>query len=191
MDKTKFPAILVKTDLMHIHKMKIKELYETGPEYFRYAYDLASEGHKDQKRKDGKPYMTHIDAVIENSWELCGDYGHVTQVWYILSCAALHDLPEDNPDFITYEDLYKGLSDKLPDTLNDYDADASDIIEVVQLLTKPRKGESFNYVDYVLGIKSDVWATIVKLSDLKHNLSDLGQGNLRQKYELTKYVLEN
>ena len=47
-----------------------------------------------------------------------------------------------------------------------------------------------NYKDYILQIKEDEIATKVKLADLRHNLSDLKNGSMRDKYLLALHILK-
>ena len=47
-----------------------------------------------------------------------------------------------------------------------------------------------NYKDYILGIKEDEIAIEVKIADLKHNLLNLKNGNMRDKYILAYYILK-
>jgi len=35
------------------------------------------------------------------------------------------------------------------------------------------------------------FATAIKIADLTHNMCDLREGSLKDKYRLTKYILEN
>ena len=46
------------------------------------------------------------------------------------------------------------------------------------------------YDRYVRFIRENEYSRIVKIADLKHNMSDLKKGNLLAKYELTLAVLE-
>ena len=58
----------------------------------------------------------------------------------------------------------------------------------VVAITK-RKGQ--NYLDYILQVKRSEIATAVKIEDLKHNLSDLKDGSMKDKYILALYILKN
>lgn len=87
--------------------------------------------------------------------------------------ALLHDTLEDC-DSVTYDTLAEsfGLS----------------ITICIELLTK-REGDS--YLDSILRVKGCEIATAVKIADLTHNMSDLHEGSLKEKYRLAKYILEN
>jgi hypothetical protein len=60
----------------------------------------------------------------------------------------------------------------------------------VKAISKKKKGEE-DYVDYLFRVKTHKWARMVKIADLTHNMSDLAPGNLRDKYSISKYFLEN
>ena len=66
------------------------------------AYDLASEGHSDQKRHSGEPYITHPLHVALYLSNLSMDIETIVS-------AILHDLIEDTD--ITYKDLKKELDE--------------------------------------------------------------------------------
>jgi (p)ppGpp synthase/HD superfamily hydrolase len=62
------------------------------------------------------------------------------------------------------------------------------VIEMVQIVTK-RPNE--NYFDFVMRIQESghVGAKMVKLADLRHNMSDLGEGSMKDKYRLAEHIL--
>jgi (p)ppGpp synthase/HD superfamily hydrolase len=130
---------------------------------YETALKLATEKHKGQFRKDGKPYITHPLAVAENFTE---------EKYKIV--AILHDIVEDTD--VTIHDLQ-----------HKYKFSKETCI-AVSAITK-RKGQT--YLDFILQVKRNAIAVEVKLADLEHNLSDLGKGNLREKYLMAKYILEN
>ncbi len=126
------------------------------------AEQIAREAHKGQKRKNKTtPYIVHPEAVAS----ACSDIKCKIVAW-------LHDVLEDTP--LLLEDLLKkGIPDELA-------------FSVVSL----SKVKGVDYKEYILGVKNDEIARLVKIQDLKHNLSDLKPGNMRDKYLLALYVLE-
>ena len=129
-------------------------------ELLKLAEQVATEAHKGQTRWNGEPYIIHPKAVA-NSFENPG----------FKIIAFLHDVIEDT--FITYEDLIKkGIPEKLA--------------KVVSILSR-RENET--YYDFILRISKHDMATKVKIGDLNHNLSDLKEGTLKDKYRLARYVL--
>lgn len=174
----------------------IKEILELDLPVFRKAYEMAQEVHKEQKRSDGKPYMTHIDAVIENVYNdnplIFGNFEHEIEHHKdsfnkiegecLLVIASLHDSVEDNPDKISFISIKESLTGMLTPLW------IGAISAGIKAITKLEKGKE-SYVDYVLRVKYNGFANVVKRSDLKHNSSDLKPGNMLDKYQLTMYVL--
>ncbi len=116
---------------------------------------------KGQKRSDGKDYITHPEAVSKLVGEGIG----------LKIVAWLHDVLEDSelePEDLKDKGIEKGL------------------IQSVIYLTRIKNG---NYKDYILKITEDEIATKVKIADLKHNLSNLKNGSMRDKYLLALYIL--
>jgi (p)ppGpp synthase/HD superfamily hydrolase len=58
----------------------------------------------------------------------------------------------------------------------------------VEVLSR-KKGET--YFDYIMRVKNRSVCRIVKIADLEHNISDLKEGSMKDKYRLAKYILEN
>ena len=109
------------------------------------ALQLCYEAHKDQLDKSGMPYVFHPFHLAEQM---------ETEETTIV--ALLHDVVEDT-DY-TLSDLRKmGF--------------AQTVIDALSLLTHDPEVE---YIDYVLAIKENPIAKIVKLADLRHN-SDLSR----------------
>lgn len=162
-------------------KAPIKLIYEHP--VANMAYRIAKWAHADQFRNDGKtPYMTHINEVIKNSWNLihCNtDHVIELQVPYIIALAALHDVLEDQADKITVTQIEKLLN------IQGFNLNCV-FFNSLAAITKT-KGQ--NYLAYILGVKSFSWAKTVKLADLAHNMSDLQEGNMLSKYQLAQHIL--
>lgn len=107
------------------------------------AMKICFEAHKNQRDKNGIPYIFHPIHLAEQMTDedtIC--------------VALLHDVVEDTS--ITFEQLeIEGFS--------------KDIVDALKLMTHDK---SIPYMDYVKEIKTNSIATAVKLADLKHN-SDL------------------
>ena len=129
----------------------------------KIAEQIAREAHKGQKRPIGnEDYITHPEFVAK----LVGDDIELQIV------AWLHDVLEDSN--LTFKDLLdKGIPHHLACS--------------VDYLTRKKDQ---NYKNYILGIKEDEIATEVKIADLKHNLLNLKNGNMRDKYILAFYILK-
>ena len=144
---------------------------------------FATEKHKGQKRKDGKDYITHPIAVAEIAVKMARQENlSEKEIEMIYVISLFHDLKESVE--ITDSQFYTFLWGKGFD-----DFEVFQIVQAVDHLSRMSKEE--NVISYLSAIKADKYARIVKLADLEHNLSDLGPGNLRDKYHLCKYFLTN
>ena len=157
--------------------------------YFPTAYTIALEAHENDRRKNGMPYIDHVNHVIVNTWEIIQNdrflRGSMTSMDEILSIAALHDVYEDHRDTWALN-IIRGRLTSDPVTKH---SSVANIITGVDAISKKVKGTE-DYTDYVKRVMFHNWALIVKLGDLQHNMSDLSAGSLRDKYSLTKYMLE-
>ncbi len=131
---------------------------------FEIALRIAVEAHMGQRDKNGMPYILHPLAVASKVDDL-----------ELKTIAILHDTIEDTDvtaDFL----LERGIP--------------KDIVEVVELLTKPKNEQ---YESYLRRVKENPKAKAVKLADLAHNTDPSRVSGLnelrRAKYELAKKVL--
>ena len=118
------------------------------------AEQIAREVHKGQKRTIGRK-----EDYIEHPKRIASHFS--TEESQIV--AWLHDVLEDS-DLTGYDLEDKGID--------------MELVGVVYILTK--KDES--YLEYILRIKEDKFATKIKIVDLKDNLEKLPNGSLREKY---------
>lgn len=157
-----------------------------GEDYptFKEMYVVASEIHKDQKRSNGKEYMTHVDEVIINTLEFCmREFFSDEETDLYLTVAAMHDTVEDHPDKISLDSIRRKLEE-----MKVYCERIDRIIHGIDSITKKPKGQE-PYHEYVKRVLSSRIATRVKIADLTHNMSDLKPGNMLDKYHLTKWIL--
>jgi (p)ppGpp synthase/HD superfamily hydrolase len=130
---------------------------------YNQALELAKLYHYGQfRRKSGLPYVTHPIAVA-NKFK---DETHRI-------VAILHDVLED-----TTLTMYELIRNYRP---------SDEIIDALEAITKE---PDEIYINFILRIKKNKIATQVKIEDLRHNLSDLGNGNLREKYLMALYILD-
>lgn len=128
------------------------------------AEEIAREAHKGQKRWGCEEYITHPEAVANSFSE--EEVEHKIVAW-------LHDVLEDSD--LEFKDLIeKGIPYSLA--------------QAVDAITREKDQ---NYKDYIFQVKEDELATAVKIADLKHNLSDLKNGSMRDKYLLAWHILEH
>ena len=125
--------------------------------------EIAKEAHKGQKRWSGAEYWTHPAAVALSFPDDAYDYKIV---------AWLHDVLEDT-EYTPTMLLDLGIPEHL--------------VGAVMGMTK-REGQ--NYYDFIIQVSKNKIATVVKIADINHNMSDLKEGSLKDKYRLAKHVLE-
>jgi len=124
------------------------------------AIKVATEAHKGQTDKGGKPYILHPKAVADS---LDSTENKIV--------AYLHDVCEDTP--ITPDELRKmGFTER--------------IVNSVRIITK---SDDVSYEDYLKLVKRDSNAWHVKMADIRHNMDLSRIPNPTQKdYErLEKY----
>lgn len=131
---------------------------------FETALRIAVEAHKGQVDKAGRPYILHPLAVAG-----------LLDTLELKTIAVLHDTIEDTnvtADYLIEEGIPEG------------------IVEVVQLLTKPKDEE---YESYLKRVKANPLAKQVKLADLQNNTDHKRAAGLnearKEKYELAKRIL--
>ncbi len=109
------------------------------------AISLAAEKHRDQKRRDGSPYIYHpLNAarIVKNA-----GFGYAYQI-----AAVLHDILED--------------TDTTEEMLGIF---GPEVVRAVVLLTRP---EGADETEYLSALKKDPVAAVVKSADKIDNLSD-------------------
>lgn len=156
--------------------------------YIEIARNLALEGHKNQTRRDGKPYFTHVEAVaneIEKNWNYYNSYNVDDLVYHkdeIIAAGFNHDLGEDQ-GFTTQMFLDAGLT--------------YFTAQIIEIVTKLPNENYFDFIERIAyshknyDLKIAHGAKIVKLADLEHNLSDnLKEGSQKDKYRFAKHYLQ-
>tara|TARA_R110000824_G_scaffold218435_2_gene405057 strand:+ start:6702 stop:7235 length:534 start_codon:yes stop_codon:yes gene_type:complete len=141
---------------------------------YEKALTLATWAHADQKRKDDQDYITHPVAVADRF----KDESH--------KCASvLHDTWEDCRDKIKDAKLYY-----------EYEM-SSDVTKAIFIVSKKWEVRE-NYFDFIMRIvdgssvdytEYDLMALRVKLADLEHNMSDLNEGSMKDKYRFARQMI--
>jgi (p)ppGpp synthase/HD superfamily hydrolase len=182
------------------------------------AFEIANTQHKGQFRKDNiTPYIEHPhqvvniltrhltsewnqrEAALDPKWQEKNILGLPLHFMYVGVTAAeyiatgwLHDVIEDCD--ITKENLINSFlqfaregEDKTREEIITFTIKWFNVIDAVELLSK-KPGQ--NYISYLKGIKDNQLAKLVKLADLKHNMSDLKPGNLLEKYQISEWFLQ-
>ncbi len=126
-------------------------------ERIRAAYELASEAHREQRRKTGAPYIIHpiaVARIVAEELELGANP---------VIAAFLHDVVEDTP--YTIEDIQERFGD--------------DVAFLVGVVTKQKKDKYVrskqvdNFRQILASIQFDIRALLLKLADRLHNMRTL------------------
>jgi len=130
-------------------------------EDFEDVMQTAHLAHLGQKRRDGSDYIMHPIAVQEITKR------HYPENFAAQILALLHDTVEDGPSQgnVTEEELRQIIRGSITDP-----RDLSNIEVALDLMTHDKAAVP-NYEDYLTSVFSDRLASIVKISDLIHNLS--------------------
>lgn len=137
------------------------------------AKKFAIIAHSGQKRKNGEPYIIHPQAVaeaVQKKMEDEGIWGPI-QIKWAVAAAWLHDVVEDTP--VTIEDI----EERFPNAVSNY----------VENLTR-RKEE--NYFEFIRRVDFYVAPRLIKILDIIHNMSDLEEGTLKDKYRFALHFLQ-
>lgn len=138
------------------------------------AYDFASEAHKDQLRKSGEPYMTHLAAVGLSLAEM--GMGPRT-----ISAGLLHDTIEDTP--VTIEDIKDNFGDEIL-----FLVDGVTKLSSVRYYGSDRHNESLRKL--FVATSQDIRVLIVKLVDRLHNMQTLEYVAPEKRERIARETLE-
>jgi len=143
------------------------------------VHAAAQYAHLGQKRRTGKPYISHPENVAS----IVRKYYPGNSVAYF--SALLHDSLEDAIDQGNVEDEEEMIA-LIDDAIED-DEIAEEVIDVVLALTKAKGA---NYSDYLMSLTSFPDALTVKMADMLDNISDNPSEHQKKKYSLALYNLE-
>ncbi|MEI6456604.1 MAG: RelA/SpoT family protein [bacterium] len=125
----------------------------------RKAFKLASEAHRDMRRKSGEPYIYHPLGVATIAAEEIG-LGATSII-----CALLHDVVEDTE--YTIEDIRGLFGDKVASIIEGL----TKIKGIFDQRTASIHAENFKKI--LLTLSDDVRVILVKLADRLHNMRTL------------------
>lgn len=148
------------------YKDMLKHTYQTltkeDKQLIRKAFDLASDAHKDQRRKTGEPYIFHPIEVAKIVADEIG-LGATS-----IAAALMHDVVEDT-DY-TLDDLEKLFGAKI--------ARIIDGLTKISILNKQDVSiQSENYKKLLLTLSEDVRVILIKIADRLHNMRTLDSMN--------------
>jgi len=138
------------------------------------AFDLASDGHSNQKRLSGEPYVTHPLHVAIYLSKLSMDIETIVS-------AILHDLIEDTD--ITYSELKK-----------EFGKEIADIVDGVTKLDKinynsKEEAKADAIRKMVIAMSKDIRVLILKLADRLHNIETIDYLNEWKKEKIAQETL--
>jgi len=125
----------------------------------RTAFNVASDAHKNTRRKNGEPYLYHPLEVAHIVAEEIG-LGVVAIV-----CALLHDVVEDSDYTLDYIEQHFG--EKVRNIIDGL----TKIEEMPEVETPSIQAENFRKV--IISLSEDVRVILVKLADRLHNMRTL------------------
>ncbi len=126
-----------------------------NPETLTKAYNFALTAHKNQKRDEGIPYVSHPVAVANILTELKLDTATITT-------GLLHDTVEDTR--ATYETVKKEFGKEVADLVEG----VTKISALEQKAVENSKAENFRKL--ILATSKDIRVLLVKLADRLHNM---------------------
>ena len=141
----------------------------------REAFDFAYDAHREQKRKDGSPYVTHAVAATEIAAEMGLDDD-------ALVACLLHDVIEDTPH--GYEEVKKRFGKAV-----------ADIVEGVTKLTRVQyqtkeEAQMESLRKMLLAMSKDIRVILIKIADRVHNMRTMEYQNPEKQLEKSRETME-
>jgi GTP diphosphokinase / guanosine-3',5'-bis(diphosphate) 3'-diphosphatase len=125
----------------------------------RLAFNLASDAHRNTRRKNGDPYIYHpLEVALIAAREI--GLGVVAVV-----CALLHDVVEDSDYTLDY--IEKQFGERVKNIIDGL----TKIAEISEVDTPSMQAENFRKV--IISLSSDVRVILIKLADRLHNMRTL------------------
>ncbi len=143
-------------------KVSYTALSDDDKKLIRSAFDVAIDGHKNQRRKSGEAYIFHPLAVAKIVAQEIGL--DATSI----AAALLHDVVEDSPDY-TIENIEKKFGKTI--------ATIVDGLTKISSLSKEQDMDvslqAENFRKMLLTLNDDVRVIIIKIADRLHNMQTM------------------
>ena len=143
-------------------KVSYTTLSKEDKQLIRRAFEIAIDGHKDQRRKSGEAYIFHPIAVAKIVAQEIGL--DATSI----AAALLHDVVEDSPDY-EIEDIEKEFGKTI--------ATIVDGLTKISSLSKEKDMDvslqAENFRKMLLTLNDDVRVIIIKIADRLHNMQTM------------------
>jgi len=145
-----------------------------------FALRLAQKVHAGQMRVSGVSYMTHPLAVMYLTETLLPP--HFKLKTEALCVALLHDTLEDAKTHSMRCEAHRQIHYNFPDC----------VTAAVEVLTK-KPEHKLAYLQYILQIRENPIARIVKQADIQHNLVDVDdyKPKNKDKYQMALWILQH
>ena len=157
-----------------LEKLK-KNRPSDDPWLVRRAYDIAAERHRDQLRRSGDPYLTHLLEVAHILADMKMDAT-------TLCAALLHDVIEDT------EFPVARIQERFGDETARLVEGVTKISRLNMLAPEARQAE--NVRKMVLAMVNDVRVVVVKLADRLHNMRTIEYLEPVKQHRIAKETLE-
>lgn len=137
-----------------------RRLTASDKKLIRKAFDVAVDGHKNQRRKSGEAYLFHPIAVAKIVAEKIGL--DATSI----ASALLHDVVEDSPDY-TINDIEQLFGETVARIVNG--------LTKISSLKKDKNIslQAENFRKMLLTLNDDVRVIIIKIADRLHNMQTI------------------
>src|SRR6476646_10270531 len=145
------------------------------PWVVRRAYEIATERHRDQLRRSGDPYMTHLLEVAHILADMRMDAT-------TLSAALLHDVIEDT------EFPVARIQERFGEETARLVEGVTKISRLNMLAPEARQAE--NVRKMVLAMVNDVRVVVVKLADRLHNMRTIEYLEAHKQQRISRETLE-
>ncbi|TXE13974.1 bifunctional (p)ppGpp synthetase/guanosine-3',5'-bis(diphosphate) 3'-pyrophosphohydrolase [Seonamhaeicola algicola] len=143
-------------------KVSYTTLSDDDKKLIRGAFEVALDGHKNQRRKSGEAYIFHPLAVAKIVAQEIGLDGTS------IAAALLHDVVEDSPDY-EIEDIEKRFGKTV--------ATIVDGLTKISSLSKEKDMDvslqAENFRKMLLTLNDDVRVIIIKIADRLHNMQTM------------------
>ncbi|SHJ09080.1 RelA/SpoT family protein [Algibacter luteus] len=143
-------------------QVSYRTLSDDDKKLIRSAFEVALDGHKNQRRKSGEAYIFHPIAVAKIVAQEIGL--DATSI----AAALLHDVVEDNPDY-SIEDIKKQFGKTI--------ATIVDGLTKISSLSKEKDMDvslqAENFRKMLLTLNDDVRVIIIKIADRLHNMQTM------------------
>ena len=143
-------------------KVSYTALSKEDKQLIRRAFDVALDGHKDQRRKSGEAYIFHPIAVAKIVAQEIGL--DATSI----ASALLHDVVEDSPDY-----QIKDIEKEFGKTIATIVGGLTKISSLSKEKDMDASLQAENFRKMLLTLNDDVRVIIIKIADRLHNMQTM------------------